>query len=1165
MATLSSLSPRTPRTHSSQEEALERTRVKARAASLRVRRAAVNRARHQSELAEAHRRKMDAASANRSSFLERRRTVARRLAAGARPRANDDDDDDGDDDASSPRAPAPSPDAAADSIRRAWLSFRREGGTTEAVASTYRHLGLSDATAAASDDFDAFAGRLSTPSVLRATRAMLTRAQHRLAARGRDRPSAGASTPGAAVTRRRFLAPRSAKENNPNGALDRRDSLDSVDEAFPTRVVLCAYMIVAHPETVLSPGSELRDDENENENENEDEDEGRGGTRRRVRRWGGRDGALHASAGRLVAAVDAMVDIAGRGRRAMSRRDLDAFVAAWDPYLADFCAWKSHDAVALERELVAAAVALETSHLRTCGSDSRSQPFHPSSDEAAVRDAADADKATLRSKVEALGGAAAAARFDDAMASALARVEAEEDEKAEKAADEKSENSSSGDSPEDAKTRRRKERAARRMDARAAIREARTAAFRRRIAARAAAGEPRADDADVVAVAAAGGVANEAMMHELLIDPDWRLAGPSDGGQTIGQTVTASDKPNSHSGRRSNSPHSPTPPSGHEQSLESRVREQMERAFWAQAVESIAAVADVDEPERDAGAARDAGRALAPVAELRAELRSLASARTVKEDAAAIDALRDDAIAPALRSAARNPTTAGDVLGGAMRGAVAMIRRHESPRGGYDKRAADARAEEVERSTAAETAAAVTHSKNGDYPRAARAMARAMTRSLRFCFAELARVRREGANAALAALAPLAMGAEGVRWARHRFATRRRLPEPASSFDADGREKVEVDARAASAALPVTRAWLAAAIPLAHRADASLPRMPSAEEWRRADAIRQSQNIGQNGGHNVGRPASPSAPTPGPSPPAPTPAFIRSGRVHAPRIPAHAERDGEERRKLAKRLGADESLRRAWAPTNASTPEGCVRVALASLIADPNPHDPHRKTLPETLEFDAERLATLQNEFQRIAVSAACVKIARALVRAKTSARDAKIADLADFRRRLDVLLADPTVRVPDLAAEIAARVARSARKPPPTFADAARSTNHDEAQTVDIAAAETELRGLTDPSAPGGAALLDAVRAALATRLLVGPDIAALATVGRDAAAAAAALAAALAAQGLDGEIGVAVAGDVKALAVGAMRSIGRVNWLVHGPTYESVGAELLAEDDEL
>jgi hypothetical protein len=50
-----------------------------------------------------------------------------------------------------------------------------------------------------------------------------------------------------------------------------------------------------------------------------------------------------------------------------------------------------------------------------------------------------------------------------------------------------------------------------------------------------------------------------------------------------------------------------------------------------------------------------------------------------------------------------------------------------------------------------------------------------------------------------------------------------------------------------------------------------------------------------------------------------------------------------------------------------------------------------------------------------------------------------------------------------------------------------------------------------------------------------------------------------------VDGEIGVAVAGDLKALAAGAMRSIGRVNWLVHGPIYESMGADLLAKDDEL
>ena len=77
-------------------------------------------------------------------------------------------------------------DAAADAIRRAWLRFRRDGDTTEAVASRYRALGLSEVTALASDDFDAFAGMLSNPHTLRTTRALLNRAQYRLAARGRD-------------------------------------------------------------------------------------------------------------------------------------------------------------------------------------------------------------------------------------------------------------------------------------------------------------------------------------------------------------------------------------------------------------------------------------------------------------------------------------------------------------------------------------------------------------------------------------------------------------------------------------------------------------------------------------------------------------------------------------------------------------------------------------------------------------------------------------------------------------------------------------------------------------------------------------------------------------------------------------------------------------------
>jgi hypothetical protein len=105
-------------------------------------------------------------------------------------------------------------------------------------------------------------------------------------------------------------------------------------------------MVTAHPATVLSPHELLPEDT---------EDTGEDNTKEP--KWGGVDGVLKKSAAKLVSAVDAMVGDSDDGP--MSRRHVDEFVAAWDPYLEDFCSWKVHDAAALERDLVAAAVALE--------------------------------------------------------------------------------------------------------------------------------------------------------------------------------------------------------------------------------------------------------------------------------------------------------------------------------------------------------------------------------------------------------------------------------------------------------------------------------------------------------------------------------------------------------------------------------------------------------------------------------------------------------------------------------------------------------------------------------------------------------------------------------------------------------------------------------------
>ena len=128
---------------------------------------------------------------------------------------------------------------------------------------------------------------------------------------------------------------------------------------------------------------------------------------------------------------------------------------------------------------------LQESHLRTCGTD-RTVPFHPSSDEAAVRYACENDKALLRSKVEALGGGEALGRFDAAMAAALSRVEAAEDAAA-AAEDDAASDAEGADPgadtavtqthPGEASQARRRERAARRVEARAAMRQARAAAY----------------------------------------------------------------------------------------------------------------------------------------------------------------------------------------------------------------------------------------------------------------------------------------------------------------------------------------------------------------------------------------------------------------------------------------------------------------------------------------------------------------------------------------------------------------------------------------------------------------------------------------------------------------------------------------------------------------
>lgn len=118
---------------------------------------------------------------------------------------------------------------------------------------------------------------------------------------------------------------------------------------YQVRIVLCAYMILGHPDAVIS---------------------GRGE----------RETALVDSAKRFVEEFDLLIKILLNGplqipdresdHVALTRRtfrlQLAAFDSAWCSFLNSFVVWKAKDARSLEEDLVRAACRLELSMIQTC-------------------------------------------------------------------------------------------------------------------------------------------------------------------------------------------------------------------------------------------------------------------------------------------------------------------------------------------------------------------------------------------------------------------------------------------------------------------------------------------------------------------------------------------------------------------------------------------------------------------------------------------------------------------------------------------------------------------------------------------------------------------------------------------------------------------------------
>lgn len=720
--------------------------------------------------------------------------------------------------------------ACSRTLQRRWRAWAAAQRTTSALAAAFSACGVS-LRAGRRADFDAFAAALQAGATLRAARALLTRLDARLQARGvpqgdsernalrrlfppRAQPAAGA----AGAPRRAAVAapppttPSAAGPSTPAGRPRGPGGLAPAPapaDRFPARVLLCAWVIRLFPEVVLQ------------------------------RRSSERETALAAAAAALVDATEALVarlaprdDVAGGGsssdseeQQPLNPKSIDnpgdaepapdvslgsllvCFDAAWVRYLDQFVAWKRADADALLTDLTACAAAMHTSLARKCGTAAaaaatREAPSSgtggaPSADD--VLDVAQlaggspdrqallaqvrADVALLRERCAALAGAAGAERLRAALAAAAKAAAAEEAREADAAAE-----------------------------------------------------------------------GNERIMHELMHDGA-RGDGARRGAGSGSSGGSDDDDSDEQGGRESGGwqeaeQPQPTSPRG----MARRVRAALKAAFWESF--STAVAADASKPAAGTAAPPAASEAAPPVyvgvmAEMRDELASLSPAA-----ATAALSPRLDTATSAFREALLRGDTAG--AGAALREYVAAaagaLRQLGAParEDAFDAalRRLDASAQRV-------------------------ALPAAAAAAMRLLFAQLARLRRDVAAAARNALAPAARGAAGAAWAAARFARRHRLPPPGAGGGA---------ATLPAAALPRTRALLAAAARALPAADAELGAAMAAQPAPLSPAASPASPAVMLTGRMRSGPATPASPaessgggaSPGAMPPPQGVAALRS-------------------------------------------------------------------------------------------------------------------------------------------------------------------------------------------------------------------------------------------------------------------------------------------------
>ncbi|XVF67683.1 hypothetical protein PTKIN_Ptkin10aG0141200 [Pterospermum kingtungense] len=297
-------------------------------------------------------------------------------------------------------------------LARCWRRFRQRKTTLD-LAKAFDSLKINENSVKAMP-FEQLAILIESVTTLQTVKALLDRIESRVKAstlvRATDRLSnldnidhllkrvatpKRRTTPGTPMRNREAKRVVSVREASKSSAKLSR---------YPVRIVLCAYMILGHPEAVFSGQGE-------------------------------REIALAKSAEAFVRELELLIKIILGGsiqssdeestpalaKRLTFRSQLAAFDKAWCSYLNYFVVWKVKDAQILEEDLVRAACQLELSMIQKCKLTPEGDNATLTHDMKAIQRQVTEDQKLLREKVQHLSGHAGIDRMECALSETRAK------------------------------------------------------------------------------------------------------------------------------------------------------------------------------------------------------------------------------------------------------------------------------------------------------------------------------------------------------------------------------------------------------------------------------------------------------------------------------------------------------------------------------------------------------------------------------------------------------------------------------------------------------------------------------------------------------------------------------------------------------------------------